>query len=297
MSTIISVPLSNQLQVAFIEMRNVFEVRERHSRMYSWSALVTSQILIEIPWNILGSSLYFLCWYWTVGFPTDRAGFTYFMMGVWFPLYYTTIGQAVASMSPNAEIAALLFSFLFSFVLTFDGVIQPYRALGWWQWMYRLSPYTYLIEALLGQGTQCFFTLTRTCADAFSLSARETRHPLLRYRTRHDPAALGPDVLAVHGPVHRERRRVPQQPRRDQRLRLLLVRHHRCVPRTELQHLLLAPLARPRHLRRLHFLQRKSPFTDRLVAHGADMGCAHRLLASTRSRTSSACAPAASSAR
>ncbi|OJT05939.1 Brefeldin A resistance protein [Trametes pubescens] len=151
MSTIISVPLSNQLQVAFIEMRNVFEVRERHSRMYSWSALVTSQILIEIPWNILGSSLYFLCWYWTVGFPTDRAGFTYFMMGVWFPLYYTTIGQAVAAMSPNAEIAALLFSFLFSFVLTFDGVIQPYRALGWWQWMYRLSPYTYLIEALLGQ--------------------------------------------------------------------------------------------------------------------------------------------------
>ncbi|KAI9065216.1 pleiotropic drug resistance ABC transporter [Trametes sanguinea] len=151
MSTIISVPLSNQLQVAFIEMRNIYEVRERHSRMYSWTALVTSQILIELPWNILGSSLYFLCWYWTVGFPTDRAGFTYFMLGFWFPLYYTTIGQAVASMAPNAEIAALLFSFLFSFVLTFDGVLQPYRQLGWWQWMYRLSPYTYLIEALLGQ--------------------------------------------------------------------------------------------------------------------------------------------------
>ncbi|KAH9854553.1 ABC-2 type transporter-domain-containing protein [Lenzites betulinus] len=151
MSTIISVPLSNQLQVSFIEMRNVFEVRERHSRMYSWTALVTSQILIEIPWNILGSSLYFLCWYWTVGFPTDRAGFTYFMMGIWFPLYYTTIGQAVAAMAPNAEIAALLFSFLFSFVLTFNGVMQPYSQLGWWQWMYRLSPYTYLIEALLGQ--------------------------------------------------------------------------------------------------------------------------------------------------
>ncbi|OBZ76087.1 Brefeldin A resistance protein [Grifola frondosa] len=151
MSTIISVPLSNQLQVAFLDMRNIFEIRERHSRMYSWTALVTSQILVEIPWNILGSSLYFLCWYWTVGFPTDRAGFTYFMLAVWFPLYYTTIGQAVAAMSPNAEIAALLFSFLFSFVLTFDGVLQPFRELGWWQWMYRLSPFTYLIEALLGQ--------------------------------------------------------------------------------------------------------------------------------------------------
>ena len=33
-----------------------------------------------------------------------------------------------------------------------NGVLQPFRQLGWWKWMYHLSPYTYLIEALLGQG-------------------------------------------------------------------------------------------------------------------------------------------------
>lgn len=33
-----------------------------------------------------------------------------------------------------------------------NGVLQPFRLLGWWRWMYRLSPYTYLIEGLLGQG-------------------------------------------------------------------------------------------------------------------------------------------------
>ena len=54
-------------------------------------------------------------------------------------------------MAPNPEIAALLFSFLFSFVVTFNGVLQPFRQLGWWRWMYRLSPYTYLIEGLIGQ--------------------------------------------------------------------------------------------------------------------------------------------------
>lgn len=32
-----------------------------------------------------------------------------------------------------------------------NGVMQPFRQLGWWRWMYRLSPYTYLIEGLLGQ--------------------------------------------------------------------------------------------------------------------------------------------------
>ncbi|KZT65216.1 hypothetical protein DAEQUDRAFT_716908 [Daedalea quercina L-15889] len=151
MSTILSVPLSNQLQVPFLDSRQIYEIRERHSSMYSWTAFLTSQILVEIPWNILGSTLYFFCWYWTVGFPSDRGGFTYLMLGVAFPLYYTTIGQAVAAMCPNAEIAALVFSFLFSFVLSFDGVLQPFRELGWWRWMYRLSPFTYLIEAMLGQ--------------------------------------------------------------------------------------------------------------------------------------------------
>lgn len=93
MSTIISVPLSNQLQVPFLNLRGIYEIRERHSSMYSWTAMITAQILIEIPWNILGSSIYFLCWYWTVGFPSDRGGFTYLMLGVLFPLYYTTVGQ------------------------------------------------------------------------------------------------------------------------------------------------------------------------------------------------------------
>ncbi len=93
MSTIVSVPLANQLQVPFISMRDIYEIRERPSRMYSWSALITAQILAEVPWNMLGSSLYFLCWFWTVGFPSDRGGYTYLMFAIINPMYYTTIGQ------------------------------------------------------------------------------------------------------------------------------------------------------------------------------------------------------------
>lgn len=118
LGTILGAPLSNQLQVPFINMRNIYEIRERPSRMYHWSALLTAQFAAEIPWNILGSSMYFLCWFWTVGYPSSRAGYTFLMMGVIFPLYYTSLGQAVASIVPNAELAAILFSFLFSFVMT-----------------------------------------------------------------------------------------------------------------------------------------------------------------------------------
>ena len=35
---------------------------------------------------------------------------------------------------------------------TSNGVLQPYRSLGWWRWMYHLSPYTYVVEALMGNG-------------------------------------------------------------------------------------------------------------------------------------------------
>ncbi|PPR00332.1 hypothetical protein CVT24_004615 [Panaeolus cyanescens] len=150
MATVLSVPLSNQLQIPFIATRSVYEIRERPSRMYSWTALVTSQILIELPWNFLGSALLFFSWYWTVGFESSRAGYTFLMMTICWPFYYTTFAQAVTAMAPNVEIAAVLFSLLFSFVITFNGVVQPFAQLGWWKWMYRLSPFTYLIEGILG---------------------------------------------------------------------------------------------------------------------------------------------------
>ncbi|KAF5329467.1 hypothetical protein D9619_009293 [Psilocybe cf. subviscida] len=151
MATILSVPLSNQLQVPFINMRSIYEIRERPSRMYSWTSMITAQMLIEVPWNFLGSLILFFSWYWTVGFETARAGYTFIILVIAFPLYYSTFSLAVAATAPNAEIAGVIFSFMFSFVLTFNGVLQPYAALGWWKWMYRLSPYTYLIEGILGQ--------------------------------------------------------------------------------------------------------------------------------------------------
>ncbi|KIY71652.1 pleiotropic drug resistance ABC transporter [Cylindrobasidium torrendii FP15055 ss-10] len=188
MALIISAPLSNQIQIPFLKMRSVYEIRERPSRMYNWTALLVSQLLAEIPWNILGSSLFFCCWNFQ-GFARDtgRAGYTYLNIGILFPIYYTSLAHAIAAMSNGPEIAALLFGLLFGFVVTFNGVVQPFRELGWWKWMYRISPYTYVIEGVLGQalgGTdiRCspveLVTLTppsgQTCSDYMNpyISAR-----------------------------------------------------------------------------------------------------------------------------
>lgn len=114
---IVSVPAAQQLQVPFITMRSIYEVRERPSKMYSWSAWVTSQLVMELPWNIFCGTLFFFCWYWTVGYPTSRGGYTYLMLSVLLPTYYTTVGQAIAAMAPTAEVAGLIFTSIFNFVL------------------------------------------------------------------------------------------------------------------------------------------------------------------------------------
>jgi len=86
-----------------------------------------------------------------VGFDSARAAYTYLILGIVFPAYYTTAGQAVAAMSPTAEVALLVFALFVFFMFIFNGVLQPYKALGWWKWMYRMSPFTYINGGLLGQ--------------------------------------------------------------------------------------------------------------------------------------------------
>lgn len=106
-----------QLQSKFLESRTVYEVQERPSRMFTWSAFLVSQILIEIPWHVIGMSLYFFCWYWTSGFDSSRAGFSYLFYCVVFPLYCITLGQAIAAISPTASIATALLAALLTFVI------------------------------------------------------------------------------------------------------------------------------------------------------------------------------------
>ena len=123
-SLILAAPLSNQIQRPFIGTRQVYEIRERPSRMYSWTALITAQILGELPLDIMSSSLFFLIWYWLVGFPSSRAVYSYLVLGIMYPMQYTTYSQWVAAMSASAPIAAQLSTFFFSLAFTLSAVFS-----------------------------------------------------------------------------------------------------------------------------------------------------------------------------
>lgn len=141
-----------QLQPLFIHRRDIFETREKKSKMYSWIAFVTGLIVSEIPYLIICGVLYFVCWYYTVGFPTDsdRAGATFFVV-LTYEFLYTGIGQFIAAYAPNEVFASLVNPLLLGILISFCGVLVPYQQIlaFWRHWLYWLNPFNYLMGSLL----------------------------------------------------------------------------------------------------------------------------------------------------
>jgi ABC-type multidrug transport system permease subunit/ABC-type multidrug transport system ATPase subunit len=141
-----------QLQPLFIERRDIYEAREKKSKMYSWIAFVTGLIVSEIPYLCLCAVLYFACWYYTVGFPTNsnKSGATFFVM-LMYEFVYTSMGQFIAAYAPNAVFATLANPVVIGTLVSFCGVLVPYAQINvfWRYWIYYLNPYNYLMGALL----------------------------------------------------------------------------------------------------------------------------------------------------
>ncbi|KAH7067890.1 ABC-2 type transporter-domain-containing protein [Paraphoma chrysanthemicola] len=141
-----------QLQPLFIERRDIYETREKKSKMYSWVAFVTGLIVSEIPYLIVCAVLYFVCFYYTAGFPSasSKAGATFFVMLI-YQFIYTGIGQFVAAYAPNAVFASLVNPLLLGTLVSFCGVLVPYSQIQpfWRYWLYYLNPFNYVMGSML----------------------------------------------------------------------------------------------------------------------------------------------------
>ena len=100
--TTIGTALINQIQPRFFFLRDLYEIRERPSKIYHWLAFLVAAILAEIPWNLLVGTLFFFGWYFPVGFwknvtvPADRAAFQWLFLMVW-ELFVSTFAQFLCS--------------------------------------------------------------------------------------------------------------------------------------------------------------------------------------------------------
>ncbi|KAJ9247238.1 hypothetical protein DTO207G8_8210 [Paecilomyces variotii] len=178
--------LIQQIMPHFVAQRDLYEARERPSKAYSWKAFIISNIIVELPWNSLMSVLMFLCWYYPVGLyrnaePTDAVALRGAQMWlfIWtFLLFSSTFAHFMIAAFESAENAGNTGNLLFILCLLFCGVLAtPKQFPGFWIFMYRASPFTYLVSGMLSVGisntkVSCaaneylhFDPLNGTCSD------------------------------------------------------------------------------------------------------------------------------------
>ncbi|KAL4861099.1 hypothetical protein BDV12DRAFT_180739 [Aspergillus spectabilis] len=150
--------LVQQIMPHFVTQRALYEVRERPSKMYSWQVFMTTNILVELPWNILVATLMYFCWYYPVGLyrnaePTDAVherGALMWLFLVAFLLFTSTFSHMVIAGVDSAETGGNIANLIFALLLLFCGVIATPEAMpGFWIFMYRVSPFTYLTSGML----------------------------------------------------------------------------------------------------------------------------------------------------
>ncbi|WLF81865.1 ATP-binding cassette transporter snq2 [Lodderomyces elongisporus] len=152
LSVVVSAPVINQIQEKAIGGRDLFEVREKLSNTYHWSLMILCQILNEMPYLMIGAAIMFVSLYFPTQVDTSAAhsGMFYFTHGIFLQGFAVSFGLMVLYIAPDLESAAVLVSFLYTFIVAFSGVVQPVQLMpGFWTFMNKVSPYTYFIQNLV----------------------------------------------------------------------------------------------------------------------------------------------------
>ncbi|KAI8628388.1 ABC transporter ABCl1 [Xylariaceae sp. FL1651] len=153
--------LVQQTMPHFVTQRSLYEVRERPSKVYGWKVFMLSQIIVEIPWNSLMAVLMFFSWYYPVGLyrntyqdgATAERGALIFLLLLEFLLFTCTFADMIIAAFETAEAGGNVANLLFTLCLIFCGVLaRPGQFPQFWIFLYRVSPFTYLVSALLSTG-------------------------------------------------------------------------------------------------------------------------------------------------
>lgn len=143
--------LVNMVEPRFHMERQWF-YRELAGKYYGWKPFAVSIMVVEIPYVILTGTIFFVVFYWTVGFVSNSVlTFYTWLMLIVFCLFAITLGQLIGALTPSTTVAALLNPFIFSSLNLFCGVMMPKLSMPkfWSSWMYWLDPYHYIIEGLV----------------------------------------------------------------------------------------------------------------------------------------------------
>jgi ATP-binding cassette subfamily G (WHITE) protein 2 (SNQ2) len=129
-----------------------WNARERFSRSYSWVALVTAKVLVELPGALVSTVVYFLPWYFPSGLPLSEAGYiflnflTYEIYQVRSRMPFThsstnteyfqvLLGLFMMGISPSLAFAGNVLVFVVSVCDRFNGTLVPWDEIQvFWQY-------------------------------------------------------------------------------------------------------------------------------------------------------------------
>ncbi|KAL9030670.1 MAG: hypothetical protein Q9196_001236 [Gyalolechia fulgens] len=210
----------------FLERRSLYELSERPSRMYRWDVFVVSNVISEIPSQTVLAIIQFLTWYYPVGMYknalsthdlNERSGLMLLLL-LSYMLFSSTFSQMVATIMPNAATGINISSLLYSLSLIFCGyvdsqerpaplsetltdgtdriLVAPSALPRFWIFMYRSTPITYFVNAMVSTGLA---GVTVKCSTAelveFDPPATATCGQYLRgFATQAGGALLNPDA-------------------------------------------------------------------------------------------------------
>lgn len=123
----------------FLERRSLYELNERPSRMYRWDVFILSNVISEIPSQIVLAIIQYLTWYYPIGMYknalsthalNERSGLMFLLL-LSYMLFSSTFSQMVATVMPNAATGINISSLFYSLSLIFCGYVDISRLISY----------------------------------------------------------------------------------------------------------------------------------------------------------------------
>jgi len=129
----------NALPVIF-RLRSAF-YRERASGTFAPGVYSSTLAIVELPYVLFGVTLFVVPLYFLVGFENSAASFFQYLFIMYLEaLLFSYLGQLLASLLPNIQVANILSALCFMMFFLFGGVfIQRGVMPEGWVWMYEIN--------------------------------------------------------------------------------------------------------------------------------------------------------------
>ncbi|KAI5478137.1 ABC drug exporter AtrF [Pseudohyphozyma bogoriensis] len=135
-----------------VSLRGIWKARELPCKIYGRTAFATSLIVSEIPYSILCATIYFVLWYFLVGFPLKASTIIYtFAMLQTFWFFVSTWALWIVSLSSSLGTVANLLPFFLVSLEAFNGSLVTYEQIPiYYKWVYWISPFQWYVKGMLG---------------------------------------------------------------------------------------------------------------------------------------------------